>query len=80
MDSYDREQQYLEDISAEGEALNQIEIEKQNNTLKICSRCGTLICSECMFDPNDSPLCNNCKANICSGCLGMHKVFKGEGN
>ena len=71
----DEEQQHLEYLSAEGEVLNQIEIEEANRT---CSRCGFNICDKCMV--RDSPYCNDCEANICSECLGMNKRFKKEGN
>ena len=61
----DEKQQYLEDASAEVEALNEIAIEEEK--YKYCSRCDALICSDCRVQA--SAYCTVCGANICIKCL-----------
>jgi len=59
----DREQEYLENIAAEGEALNEIEIEKEKEKV-FCEICNELIPKENAIGlPEDNPknwLCKNC--------------------
>lgn len=60
----DEEQEYLQNLSDEAEALNN---EEQN--MRVCHRCKAQICPDCRFN---GPTCfRGCKANICDKCLGM---------